>query len=51
MWRAASSLDTNRAHPKEELMFLRASSLVRGGPDPPWGRRERPLYKLILITD
>ena len=41
--RAAISLDKSGAHPKEKVMFLRASSLVRGGPDPPQGRRERPL--------
>ena len=40
---AAISLDKIRAHPKEKVMFLRAFSLVRGGPDPPQGRRERLL--------
>ena len=36
-------LDKSGSHPKEKVMFLRASSRVRGRPDPPQGRRERPL--------
>ena len=50
---AAISLKKSGTHPKdkvmllrapgEKVMFLRASSVVRGGPDPPQGRRERLL--------